>query len=526
MRQALSDPRLLADALPGPSWSAWKVLLTAAAGETLDDSEREIFQRLTGRPKEPGCMVEIMLTVGGRRAGKSKAMAAFAVWLSTCVDWTPDLSLGETAHCLFVAPSLAQAAIVDDYVRAVLRHVELLSSLVEEQTADCISLKRSVALQVQAASATHARGKTACAIVCDESAFLPCGDDRVNSGEDVLTALRPSLSTLDGPLLLTSSPSGAQGIVWELYRRHYGPDGDPRCLVVKSDTKGLNPTFRASVLERAYAHDPTAAAAEYGAEFREPSSVYLARDIIERAIDQGVTTRPMLPGVRYVAFTDAATGSGRDSFALCIAHRSMDKERPIAVLDLLLEQRPPFNPLDVIVGLCGHLRAWGITEVMGDQFGKPFISMFAQHGIAYQVAPLNTSEIFLHALPVWTSNSVAMLDGHSRAVDQLANLRRRIGQSNRETVEHPKNAHAHDDLAAVVCGAIYQCTPVQHGLPSSWQIPGCIVQPRLYFGDNSADTMQAWLRVQGNRNPFYAPRPDERSIHHAAPDPRMGNALW
>ena len=43
MRKALSDPQLLADALPGPSWSSWRVLLIAAAGERLTAAERKVF---------------------------------------------------------------------------------------------------------------------------------------------------------------------------------------------------------------------------------------------------------------------------------------------------------------------------------------------------------------------------------------------------------------------------------------------------------------------------------------------------
>ena len=49
MREALNDSALLGHALPGKSWLRWRVLLIAAVGEALTDSERETFKQLTGR---------------------------------------------------------------------------------------------------------------------------------------------------------------------------------------------------------------------------------------------------------------------------------------------------------------------------------------------------------------------------------------------------------------------------------------------------------------------------------------------
>jgi hypothetical protein len=58
LRRALDDPDLLGLILGGPTWLAWRAVLLAAMGEALTDEEREAFQRLTGRPKEPLQRVE------------------------------------------------------------------------------------------------------------------------------------------------------------------------------------------------------------------------------------------------------------------------------------------------------------------------------------------------------------------------------------------------------------------------------------------------------------------------------------
>ena len=67
--------------MAGESWRAWRVLLVSLMGEPLDDAERAVFKRLTGREREPGEPVEEFLGLIGRRGGKSFAMAVLIVFL-------------------------------------------------------------------------------------------------------------------------------------------------------------------------------------------------------------------------------------------------------------------------------------------------------------------------------------------------------------------------------------------------------------------------------------------------------------
>ena len=71
MRAALGDDELLGKALPGDSWSAWKIVLTAIMGERLTPQEREVWRELTGREVEPGAMAEESYIAVGRRSGKT-----------------------------------------------------------------------------------------------------------------------------------------------------------------------------------------------------------------------------------------------------------------------------------------------------------------------------------------------------------------------------------------------------------------------------------------------------------------------
>jgi hypothetical protein len=522
LRKALGDRNLLGDALPGDSWAAWRVILIAAMGEELTSDEREIFGKFTGgRDHEPGEMVEMLLVVAGRRSGKSRALSVLSTYLACLCDWSEHLFIGEVGTALYQAPTQRQAAAAFKYATDLIDHVDLLQQTIENRTQDCLSLRRSIELTAQAANWRYSRGSTCVCCVLDETAFFHNAEVSANSDEDLLTALMPSLSTTGGPMLIASSPNTMEGVVFKLHAKHFGVAGDPKILVVQADSRALNPSLRQSVVDRAYQADPEKAEAEFGGQFREPLAGYLARELVERGVERGITERAMLPGVRYVAFVDCASGTGTDSFACCIGHKARDADRDVCVIDFLIAQKPPFDPYACTAALAEHLKHWRINTVMGDNWAGGFpISAFAKHGITYQTCPLSASELYLHSLPAWTSATVAMLD-NPRAIDELTGLRRKVGQAGKEHVVHMRGAH--DDLANVVAGVIYRLTPIQQTMGDFGGF-GVVAQPRLYPGDSSADTMVAWLATQ-NRNSFYAPAAGERSIHNGRPD-GTDNALW
>jgi hypothetical protein len=516
MRKALSDSQLLARALPGPSWDAWRILLIAAAGEALEEPEREVFKRLTNRDREPGHMCELLLAVAGRRSGKSKAAAVFMTWLATCVDWTDCLSLGERGVALIVAPTERQAGVTESYIRAIIDNAPLLASLVEERTQHVLTLKRQTQIEVLAASGKWLRGFTSIGAALDESAYLPSNEDAANSDISILEAVRPAMATTGAPLILTSSPATTTGIVHTLWKKHFGPDGSSDCIVVQSDSRGLNPTLRQSVVDKALAEDAESAGAEYLGQFREPLSAFISREIVMRCVEVGRSERLVLPMLEYQCFIDVSSGSGTDYFAAAIGHRARDHDRDLVVLDCLFAERPPFDPLACIAALCGHLQRWRIKQVVGDAYAGNFVpSAFAKHGVTYLPAKLSASELYLAALPVFTSGGVALLD-NPVLIEQLVNLRRRIGQAGKESVQHMRGQH--DDLANATCGLIHMLTPAE-GVAWDYGGIGVVTQPRSYVGGEASETMQAWLATQN-----YTRAPDGGLGRGSAHRP--GSVVW
>lgn len=459
MRKALRDPSLLGAALQGKSWHAWRVLLIATVGERLTAAERKIFKKLTGRSREPGVMVETLLVVAGRRSGKTKAMGVLSTYLAMCCDWSEDLSIGERGLALYLAPSERQAGVAHDYAAGVIDSVELLRSQVAGRTSSSIQLHNGLCMETQAASWRFSRGSTAICITFDECAFLRSSEDSANSDVELMTALKPSLATTGGPMLLTSSPAQMEGIVYKLHKRHFGPKGAKHVLVAQADSRTLNPALRKAVVDRAYADDATGADAEYGGRFRSPVSNYLERSVVEKAVETGVAARLPIPLVQYSAFCDVAGGSGKDSYCICVGHNQHHQGRDVCVVDALLEITPPFDPDDATRRCAELLKQWSCFTVLGDAYASQWpVTAFAKHGITYQTAALNRSEIYLHALPAWTAGRVVMLD-HAKAVDQLCGLKRKLLQGGKELIDHVRGAH--DDLANVISGVLWRLTPVQ-----------------------------------------------------------------
>ena len=175
LRESLSDPDLLAHAIPGPSWSTWRTLLIAAFGEKLTTTERRTFTKFTLRQREPLQRVGQFAAVAGRRAGKTQAVAAAGTYLAAVCDHRGVLSPGETGVLLCLAQDQRIAKKILDYVESNLRRSKILRQRFVARTQDSIELNNSIRIEVRPASFRKLRGPTYIGIIADELAFCRRG---------------------------------------------------------------------------------------------------------------------------------------------------------------------------------------------------------------------------------------------------------------------------------------------------------------------------------------------------------------
>lgn len=446
IREALEDPQLLGGALPGESWLLWRVLLIAAMGEALTDDERKLFESVTGRPEAPHERVDEFWNIVGRRGGKTRAAGTLGAYIAALCDWGDCLAPGERGVLPVMAASMTQAQRAFMHISGVLENSPSLCELIENTTTETISLSTSVDIEIRPANFRTVRGITSVSVISDEIAFWHIDGSKNPDGE-ILEAVRPSLATTGGMLIVISSPYARKGELYKTYRQNYGAEGDPLILVSKAASKVLNPTLSDKVIERAYKRDPAVAMAEYGGEFRTDVEALITPEVIEQCVDFGVRERPYSSAQRYYGFVDPSGGSA-DAMTLAIAHTEGD----LAVLDLIREVRPPFSPEAVAKEFSLTLKSYGLNSVTGDRYGGEWPrERFKVHGISYLLSEKTRSELYLDLVPAMNSGSVRLIE-NSRMTDELRGLERRASRGGKDIIDHAPGQH--DDIANAAAGAL------------------------------------------------------------------------
>jgi len=329
----------------------------------------------------------------------------------------------------------------------------MLERRIVRETADAVELRGRVRVEVTTASARTTRGYSFAACIADELAHWPTDEAGAEPDTEILAAIRPGMATLPGSrLICISSPYARRGALWKAYREHHGVEDDP-VLVWQADSLTMNPSLDPAVVAAAYEQDASAASAEYGAEFRSDLESYVGVELLDQVTTPGVVERPPMPRASYCCFLDPAAGTGRDSFALGVAH---PEPRPdgeaFAVLDLVVEVKPPFDPIAVAGELAATLKRYGIECAHADRYAGGFVvEAFRRYGLHVEQDADPKSQVYLACLPLLAARRVDLLD-LPRLRGQLAALERRRRSGGRDVVDHPPGGR--DDLANAAAGAL------------------------------------------------------------------------
>lgn len=436
----MTDPELFGQQFGGESWASWRTLIGGFYG--VDGIDRDLFHTLTQR--EPGGPWQELWQAIGRRGGKSRAAALVAIFEAAFRDHRARLAPGEVAVVLVIAADRRQARVVHRYIKGLIHGNAMLRRMVTRETEEIIELSNGTAIEVATASFRALRGYTVCAAILDELAFWY--SDGANPDAEILQGLRPALATLRGKLIALSSPYARRGVLWDVFRKHYGGD-DRQVLVAKAPSLVMNPTIDPQIVADAFEADPASASAEWAAEFRTDVETYVSREVIEACVESGVRERARLSRFSYSAFIDPSGGSS-DSMTMAIAHAEGDQ----LVLDCLRERRAPFNPTDVVAEFADTLKLYRVRRVSGDKYaGEWPREAFGKVGISYQAADRPKSQLYADLLPLLNSCRAALLD-EPRLIAQLVGLERRTARGGRDSIDHAPGVH--DDVANAVAGAL------------------------------------------------------------------------
>jgi hypothetical protein len=441
-RQLLGGLRALRD---HSTWQAWLTFLGAVYGLPLTSEEITRFLHHTGRtryqPPQGGWKEVVCIT--GRQSGKSQVAGILAAFEAI-------VSAGSTKRSALYALMVAQdqrgaMRTLLSYAAQPFEEIDLLRSLVERRTTDSLRLNSGVTLAAYPCRPAAVRGLRACVVIADELGFFRSTQGNPVDAE-MLRALRPTLATTGGRLVILSSPYSPSGALWTLHRKHFGRDDAP-ILVWQASAPQMNPTLPSDYLSRMEHDDFDAYRSEVLGEFRPGFATFFDVISLEACVEPDVRERPYNPRHRYTAFCDPS-GGRQDRFAIAVAHT----EGGVAILDAVRGWAPPFNPLSVVAEAVMLLSDYRISDVHGDQYAADFVAeSFRTHGINYVAAVQDRSGLYLGLLPRVNANRVVLLDVPD-LLGELRGLERRRGFAGRDRVDHRPGGH--DDLANAAAGAL------------------------------------------------------------------------
>jgi hypothetical protein len=478
--EALESKRLFGPYFTGKSWNArWPAVLKAANAEPLTDVERVAFYEVAER-EPPAQRVTTLVAAIGRGGGKNSATSALVSMIAMNFDpRSAKLRPGEVVYIICIANDKEQAALEYRMLSGYFETIPALRALVKGKIgSDSIELNNKVIIEVKTNSYRSVRGRGILACILDECAFYR-SDERGYANPDVelVAAVGPGLARVPNSMLvLISSVYRRAGVLFDYWHDYYGKN-DEDVLVVKGTTRQFNPSFGQVKIDKAIVKDAPRANAEYNSIWRDDLITFISRDLLEAAIESGISVRSPMEGITYFAACDSSSGKG-DSFTMAIAHKEIHNGVKRIVIDYLFEKRAPFRPTAAMFEeIAGVLRQYRCTVIEGDNYAVGYVTEgLATARITYRVSKLTRSEAYMGMLPMLTSGTVALLD-HDRAFAQFAALERRTLPTGREQIDHPQGGH--DDCSNAIALAACMAAVEEEVIP--------IVSPIICYGSSTYD---------------------------------------
>lgn len=343
----------------------------------------------------------IVEVVAGVRGGKSILAAAATL----CAAFRADLSVlqpFELPRGAIVSATLDNAQATYSLLRGFVERSPLLRALlVGEPGADTLAIRRphdgrEVELCCVAASSggAHLRSRWLTSFVLDEVALFGSeGSGSVVNAEEVYRAGRTRLLR-GGWGWLVSSPFGPAGLLYDVWRRHYGRLSDT--LVCHAPTRALNPSFPQADVDAVRELYPDVAAREYDATWVDPDTQLLPHTQVDACRRAGPETRERAPGVVYVAAADPATRG--NAWTLVIGHcEALQGGGRRYVVDAARQwigtSAAPLDAEAVVREQSALLVSYGVSSVHSDAWAAdPLAALYRQRGVTLHAWPTTAGE--------------------------------------------------------------------------------------------------------------------------------------
>lgn len=441
------------DCLGIKPYPAQEVILRAFYGLPMNLDQVEVYKRLT----DTGTVINSERTEGvfilGARSGKSFLASIIALYegVVRADRWRRRLNPGETGYIIIVATRLQQAQNIIGRCTARMMENSRIPSEVAESWATELALKNGITITSMPCNSTAGRGLPICGLILDELGWYKLEGSRAD--EEVFSALRPRMAQFRGAKFLAiSTPASKQGLLWQLYDEGQVPGR----LTVKATTAMVNPEVDLDFLESEKRRNPDNYAREFLAEFCESVDAFFPADKLTECFSLLGDVAPD-SRYRYFAACDQSGLSGRDRFAMSIAHSENKK----VIVDLSRTWATKDGDA-IIAEIAAVLKPYGVTGVSVDRYAGGWVrNAFERQGLEVAVRdPLPAVYVNMKSLVI--SRRVELPDSKGLR-EGLLRTQVFFGRSNQLSISHERTTEGHGDEADSVATAVWLASSQQGG---------------------------------------------------------------
>jgi len=426
---------------------AQEVVLRVLYGLPLDDDQLKIYQKLTKNKEEfeAGIEKEEAVLVCGARSGKSLIASICALYESTRKKWRKCLGKGEFGYAVIISTRQRQSEqIIQANCLRLLQNSPNLKGLIKDSTMSELTLKNNMKIVSSPCVSNSYRGVPIYFLACDEIGHFFTEGPKADS--EILGALLPRMSQFYGAkLLLISTPSAKQGSLWNEFEKGFKKH---KRLTAQSDSLFMNPLINKEFLAKEKERDLDNYNREFLAEFCEKAEAFLSLELVENALKLAGDL-PYKEGNRYFMGIDASGLSGRDKFALAIAHK-----QGLDVYIDLVKSWDLKDPDLIMKDIEGIAKIYRIKKTTIDRFARGWVeNSLKKIGLLVDIR-LSLAAIFVNIKSLMLGNRLYLPDNLG-IKQSFLNTQSYYGRNNALSIAHERNSAGHSDEADAIATAAF-----------------------------------------------------------------------
>jgi len=426
---------------------AQEVILRVLYGLPLDKKQLKIFNILTKNKGKyrPGTELSELIACLGARSGKSFLVSIVALYEGTRDKWKKYVNKDENPYIVIIATRQKQAeAIIQSNCSRMLLNSPVLKGMIKDSYQTELTLTTGVKILSLPCNSTAGRGLPICVFILDEISFYRI--EGVKADEIIYNSLRPRQAQFpDCKMLMISTAGSKQGLFFSNFNQGFRIQDR---LTIQGTTSFVNPIIPKKFLEKEKDRDIDNWLREFQAEFSEKIEAFFGFELMQKIFTLAGDL-PYKSGNKYFMSFDQSGLSGRDRFAVSIAH----SEKDLAIVDCVRSWDT--KDLDIILNEAGLLaKKYHLSKCLVDRYAIGYVrNVFRKIGLEIETRP-SLPEVFVNFKSLCLREKIQLPD----RPDLKAGMRNTLAvynKSNQLSILHERGPEGHADEIDAVTSVIF-----------------------------------------------------------------------